>query len=413
MTNHEQNFKNSYNQEQLEKYIAGILLYKPFYKNTFYFHEDDFCFTDWKDVVFGIMSAPDDYKTSELTSYLVGKGTKLSILAALAPQVDEYINSSSKDFISMAQQLRDSMVVKQLNRTFKESKTAEDVIAKANELSSLERLYEVNTVDKAFGEYYDNYQEQVEKIKRGENVFIATGIKEFDAKVHMEPSEFLVCGARTSIGKTMFALWIAYNAVLKGNRVLYINLEMSQTQIMNRIIAMANQQPIADFKFFKANIDHAVKNMEKIGQNFLIQDGSGMKTDMIRKLIMNKNKVDLVVIDYLNLLTNRSATEQQRLAEISNKLKTYAKERNCAIMGLCQLNRDAEKQNREPDLADIKDSSGIEQAADTVFLLHKEDRQKDEVDLFVRKQRNGNRSNIKYNFNFLTTSYRELKNEIL
>lgn len=404
--------KSFIERKEIEKYIVGVLLNKPQFKNAFYFHDKDFSIPEYRNIVFGIVESPEDYSPDKLIAFLLGKGCGVTTLMSLWPSED-YLACPQKEFLAIADRLREDAMLYELEKTVGQAKTYDEIISKANELSALKKIYEVNTLNKAFSKYYDDYVEKQEKVMKGESVFVNTGMKYFDMGVHMEPCEFIVLGARTSIGKTMFALWLAYKAALNKHRVLYINLEMSQNQLMNRILAIVNHTEIADYRFFKADINQGIDRLEKIGENFLIEDGAGMKTDTIRKLIMSKNKIDLVIIDYINLLSDRADTEQRRLTEISNKLKRFAKERECVILGLCQLNREAEKQNREPDLADIKDSSGIEQAADSVVLLHKEDRKLDELKLFIRKQRNGQRWEIPYYFEASTTSYRELQPETL
>lgn len=391
---------------QLEKFLVGVLYQKPWYVKHFSFHDKDFSSAEYRKM-YQVIAENENLTTGELIPVLLGSGVSAITLGSFAANAESHVLCPPKEYVQMAEIVRENMLKSELERRIKSSGKVMDAIEYANELNALRSNYEVQTFGEVFSEYYDSYLEDQEKIRSGVSTFVKTGMSQFDIKVHMEPSELVILAARTSIGKTMFALWCAVQAALRGQKVAFINLEMSKKQIMNRILAILNAKPIIDFKFCRADINDSVMALDKLKNNLLLVNTGGIKSTYVRKLLMSKGLIDLVILDYINLLTDRADSLQVKLGDISNNLKTYAKERNCVIMALCQLNRESEKQNREPDLADIKDSSGIEQAADTVIMLHKDDRKTDDVKLLVRKQRNGQRSEIDYAFDSTQTKYRE------
>lgn len=391
---------------QLEQFIIGVLYQKPWYIKHFIFHDKDFSNPEYRQI-YHIIAENETLQTRELVPIMLSQGISAITLGRLTEDAEEHIFCAPKEYVQIAENIREAMLKAELERRIKSSGKVMDAIEYANELNTLRSNYEVQTFGEVFNEYFDTYLEDQEKIKNGQTTFVKTGMAQFDAKVHMEPSELVILAARTSIGKTMFALWCAIQAALRGQKVAFINLEMSKKQIMNRILAILNARPILDFKYCTADISDSVMALDMLKSNLILVNTGGIKSTYVRKLLMSKAQIDLVVLDYINLLTDKADSLQIKLGDISNNLKTYAKEKNCVIMALCQLNRESEKQNREPDLVDIKDSSGIEQAADTVIMLHKEDRKTDDVKLLIRKQRNGSRNEIDYVFDLLQTKYRE------
>lgn len=391
----------------IEEILTYTLYLKPWYQESFFFHERDFSNPSLWQIVSLILAAPKD--KADL-NYLIQNGVELKLLLELnsRPWVDDMALLGPLAFQALANQLRDMMVKQELDNRMKMATTSAEVLEYAKELSSLKSAYEVNSLQKVTSEFYDDYLLRQDKKKLGESTFVDTLVHKYDEHVHMERGDLLVLGARTSIGKTMFSLWIALQAARRGHRVLYVNLEMGRTQIMNRILGMISRKPISDYKYLHANIDEAMTRIDPFLKNFYIESGSSLTTDEVRSFVMSRNQLDFVVIDYINVLGDKGDFEHQRLGGIANRLKQIALAGNCAVLCLAQLNRESEKLARAPELYDIRDSDVVANAADTVILLSKEDRKSQQILLNVPKSRNGLLpTDIVYSFDFKTSQYRE------
>lgn len=397
-----------FDRRTVEEIITYTLYLKPWYRESFFFHDRDFSSPELWKIVSLILSAPQN--KADL-NYLIENGVELRTLLDLNTRqwADDMAILSTVAFGALANQLRDMMVKQELDNRMKMAKTSVEVLEYAKELSSLKSAYEVNSLQKVTSEFYDDYVNRQDKKKLGESTFVDTMVRKYDEHVHMERGDLLVLGARTSIGKTMFSLWIALQAARRGHKVLYVNLEMGRTQIMNRILGMISRKPISDYKYLHANIDEAMMRIDPYLKNFYIESGSSLTTDEIRSFVMSRNQLDFVVIDYINILGDKGEFEHQRLGGIANKLKQIALAGNCAVLCLAQLNRESEKLARAPELYDIRDSDVVANAADTVILLSKQDRKSQQILLNVPKSRNGLLpTDIAYDFDFRTSQYKEI-----
>lgn len=228
-----------------------------------------------------------------------------------------------------------------------------------------------------------------------------------------QPTDFIILAARPSVGKTAFALNLALNAASstqKQTGVGFFSLEMSGSQLIQRLIAAHGDIDLS--KISKGDLDdrefdNVASVTEDIGNLPLYIDDTAALTTMefksrARRMVRNHN-VGLIIIDYLQLMkgdgdfkTNR----EQEISTISRTLKQVAKELKVPIIALSQLSRASEKEGREPQLSDLRESGAIEQDADIVMFLTRPSYQQDEKDLnpdimhdvtaFVRKHRNGN-----------------------
>lgn len=395
-----------FNITEAERLVAGVLFHKPWYVKYFSFHSQDFSSWEYRKI-YEIAAENEGYEVSEMAAACIS--AKVSILTVMSFYTDPeiFITWPPADFVAMCESLRDKMLGRELKKKIEEGLTISNAIEYANELASLRSSYDLESFSKMLASYYDTYLEKQEKIRKGTPYFINTGMTMFDNNVHIERGEMVILGARTSIGKTMFALWIAVSAAKRGQKVIFVNLEMSKEQVMNRIMAMLTGEAISDYKYCNVDIDSVIPKVENVMRNLEILTAGNVKSTHIRKVLMSRPGVDLLVVDYINLFTDKADSVQIKLSNIANNLKSYSIEKKCAILALCQLNRDSEKEKREPELSDIKDSSGIEQAADTVILLHKPDRESSEMTAFIRKQRNGMRGRVDYIFDDNRTMYIE------
>ena len=215
------------------------------------------------------------------------------------------------------------------------------------------------------------------------------------------------------MGKSAFALNIATNAAVQAKvPVVIFNLEMSKSQLVNRILCSEAMVDSNKIRTGKIEEDDWVKLATALGPlseaPIYIDDTPGITVTEIRakcrKLKLEKN-IGLIVIDYLQLLKskNKFGNREQEVADISRRLKLLTKKLDIPIVALCQLNRETEKR-KTPILADLRESGSLEQDADNVIFLYIADDEKNKskiinIDVIVAKQRNGPTGTVRIEFN--------------
>ncbi len=236
---------------------------------------------------------------------------------------------------------------------------------------------------------------------------IPTGFYQLDFKLlGLHPSEFVLIAARPSMGKTAFALNIAeYVAVNQKMPVLIFSLEMDYGQLFDRLLAMESKVNSQNIRSGRLTDDEWIRvgeGADTIGSSPIFIDDTSNTINSIktnaRKLKLEKN-IQLIIIDYLQFIATegRSEGRQLEVAEISRSLKSLAKELKVPVIALSQLSRDVEKRNsHKPILSDLRDSGSIEQDADVVMFIHREeyyDKDREEnkniATISIAKQRNG------------------------
>lgn len=232
----------------------------------------------------------------------------------------------------------------------------------------------------------------------------------------LQPSTLVVVGARPAVGKTSFALSMATHAAMRANKpVLIFSLEMSQIEISQRMLC--SEARVDGTRIRKGNltdqdwtgITNAITKLS--GAPIWIDDNAAVTMMEIRgkarRLRSQVGSLGMVVVDYLQLMTGRSAAEnrQVEVAEISRGLKTLARELNCPVLALSQLSRNLEqRQDKRPMLADLRESGSIEQDADIVMFLYRDEvhnpetTEKGVAEVIVAKHRNGPTGKTKLSF---------------
>lgn len=221
---------------------------------------------------------------------------------------------------------------------------------------------------------------------------ITTGFIDVDKKTAgLHPAELILIAGRPGMGKSSFALNIAQNAAITGHKnVAVFSLEMPGIQIANRMLsseAKINSERIKKGDLRDEDWGKLASATEVLSScGIYIDDTSSITATEIgarcRKLMLEKG-LDLVVIDYLQLMsaTGKSGgNRSQEVAEISRALKVMANDLNIPVIALSQLSRSSDKEKREPILSDLRDSGAIEQDADIVIFLHREGYYKPEVE---------------------------------
>ena len=244
---------------------------------------------------------------------------------------------------------------------------------------------------------------------------VPTGFSELDYKTAgLHGSDLVLVAARPAMGKTAFALNIATHAAVRAKvPVAIFSLEMSKEQLVNRILCSESMVDSNKVRTGKLEEDDWGKLAASIGplseSEIYIDDTPGITVAKIRercrKLKLEKN-IGLVVIDYLQLVqgssSRRIGSREQEISEISRSLKILAKELNIPVVALSQLSRAAEKRDdKRPMLSDLRESGAIEQDADIVLFLYRDDyynpetEDKNIAEIIISKHRGGSTGTIK------------------
>ena len=210
---------------------------------------------------------------------------------------------------------------------------------------------------------------------------IPTGIKELDETITgLNKTDFILLGARPGMGKTSFALNIARHAAVKAGRtVAFFSLEMGKEQLCSRLLSTEALVGGTKMRTGKLENDEWVRLVEAgdilSRANIYLDDTPSITVPEMKAKLRRLRTVDLVIIDYLQLMTGASRRNDgnrvQEISEITRSLKIMAKELNIPVLTLSQLARDSEKRtNHRPVLSDLRDSGSIEQDADIVLFLY-------------------------------------------
>ncbi|MBR0410565.1 MAG: replicative DNA helicase [Eubacterium sp.] len=243
---------------------------------------------------------------------------------------------------------------------------------------------------------------------KGRVTGIATGFIELDYLLTgLHPAELILVAARPAMGKTAFVLNIAQHAAFKDDHtVAMFSLEMSKEQLVTRLMAseaMVDSQQIRTGDLRDSDWEKLLEGAALIGNSRLIIDDTATTLSEIRSKCRRYKQVhdiDMVVIDYLQLMSGsagrRNESRQQEISEISRALKVLARELNIPIIALSQLSRAVEaRQDHRPMLSDLRESGAIEQDADVVMFLYRDEyynpdtEKKNLAEVIVAKQRNG------------------------
>lgn len=211
---------------------------------------------------------------------------------------------------------------------------------------------------------------------------VPTGIKELDETITgLNRSDFILLGARPGMGKTSFALNIARHAAVKANkRVAFFSLEMSKEQLVSRLLsteAMVGGTKLRTGKLSDDEWIHIIEAGDILSKTQMyFDDNPSITVPEMKAKLRRLKDVDLVVVDYLQLMNSSSRIDNrvQEISQITRNMKIMAKELNVPVLTLSQLARDSEKRtNHRPVLSDLRDSGSIEQDADIVMFLYREE----------------------------------------
>ena len=275
--------------------------------------------------------------------------------------------------------------------------------------------------------------ERVEKLheKKGLLRGLATGFTELDNLLSgLQKSDFIIIGARPSLGKTSLVLDIARNVALKEDIPVGIfSLEMSREQVVDRLIAAQSNVPLWKLRTGRISDDTEFQMIQKTldilsKAPIFIDDTPSpnilQMRSMARRLQVERG-LGLIIVDYLQLITPRHSSNQinmvQQVTEISRGLKGLARELNIPLIALSQLSRSVDKRdNRVPQLSDLRESGSIEQDADVVLFIYRKDRddpntspeEQGIAEIKIAKHRNGPLGTVKLRFDSEVVSFKNI-----
>ena len=296
------------------------------------------------------------------------------------------------------------------NRCYSESGEADDILEEAEK-----KVFEI-TNSRSTSDFVPIRQiirNAVEKIgiaakTDGAVTGVATGFTDLDYKTAgLQPSDLVLIAARPSMGKTAFALNIAEHVCLRNKKgVAFFSLEMSKEQIATRLLSLeshVDSKIIRNGNVSAKDWEGIIEGASIIGESKLIIDDTpgitvGELRSKCRKYKAENEDLSLVIIDYLQLMsgTGRSESRVQEISDISRSLKALARELNIPVIALSQLSRAVEKrEDHKPMLSDLRESGAIEQDADVVMFLYRDEvynpdtEKKNIAEVIIAKQRNG------------------------
>ena len=293
-----------------------------------------------------------------------------------------------------------------------------------------------------------DYAEKAYK-KSDEVVGLKTGLSDFDKKIGgLHKSDLIIIAGRPSMGKTAFATNIASNICNKKinnkkTNVLFFSLEMSSEQLATRVLSEISQissEGIRTGNLSKTDFEKIIKASEKLKElSLFIDDSPALTISSIRtrsRRLKRKHELDLIIIDYLQLISGESKNlndnRVKEISDITRGLKAIAKELNIPVIALSQLSRKVEeREEKRPQLADLRESGSIEQDADLVVFLYREEyylarteppegtekhvmwtskmeKVHNIAEAIVAKHRHGPISRVKLHFNSTNTKFSDL-----
>ena len=297
------------------------------------------------------------------------------------------------------------------NQCYAGKEKTEDILAdtekKIFELVKNKGGKEYTPIDKVVLEALDRISAAAKT--KGAVTGVPTGFKDLDTYLSgLQPSDFILVAARPSMGKTAFVLNVAENVAIKQQiTTVVFSLEMSNVQLVNRMLSL--ESTVDADKIRKGHLDSndwgkLIEGADSIAKSkLIIDDTPGISIAELRSKCRKykmENNLGLIIIDYLQLMSGsgsgRSEGRQQEVSDISRALKALARELNVPVVTLSQLSRAVEQRpDHRPMLSDLRESGAIEQDADVVMFLYRDDyynkdtEQKGIAEIIIAKQRNG------------------------
>ncbi|MEI6079437.1 MAG: replicative DNA helicase [bacterium] len=295
------------------------------------------------------------------------------------------------------------------------------------------KIYSVKG-ERSMGQYFavkdvtKEYFKKIEELyQKGEKVIgVSTGYKDIDELTGgFKPGQLIIIAARPSMGKTALAMNFARNSAIRHNNAIAVfSLEMSKEEVLGRLIGSEARIDITRLTSGRIEENEWGKLTDaasRLSETMIyIDDTSALTPGEIRsrcrRIKAQHGKLDMVIIDYLQLMrgstNSKSQNREQEIADISRTLKALAKEMEVPVIALSQLNREVDKRtDKRPFLSDLRESGAIEQDADMIIFLyrdevyHKETEWKGVAEIIISKNRSGPQGNIKLTWLSRYTSF--------
>lgn len=257
---------------------------------------------------------------------------------------------------------------------------------------------------------------------------VSTGLRDLDERVQVSNSDLIIIGARPAMGKTSFAINMGTNIAKKTKKPIAVfSLEMSKDQIGKRIISSETGTGLYNIKAKKIeNLDGYVKELMNVAEYPIYIDDSGSIDPVqikarTRKLKSKIKDLGAVVIDYLQLMdSDKNEDIRKQLARYTRQLKIMARELDIPVFVLSQLSRSLEqRQNKRPQLSDLKESGSIEADADIVMFVYRDEYYNPESadrrigEIIVAKNRSGSTGTVRLYFDANTTTFKNLEGDYI
>ncbi|PMC81983.1 replicative DNA helicase [Anaerococcus hydrogenalis] len=381
-----------------------------------------------KDIKIDEVSLISKLKSENILTEVGGEEfiVEITLSSFYTPNMDQYCeNVKEKALLRALITACDDIV----GKSYEQKKDAKEVIEMAES-----RIFEISqkNLDNGLVRVSETMDETIKQLEllslnEGKITGVTTGISSVDDKLSgLQSSQLILLAARPAMGKTALGLTMAWNAANTGKSVAFFSLEMSTYQLNQRLISMVSMIDLE--KIITGNLEadewiEIINAITKIKEKEIyVDETAGITLSELRskcKRLKAEEGLDLIVIDYLQLMTGegRFDNRQQEIAQISRGLKSLSKEINCPVLSLAQLSREADKRSdHKPILSDLRESGAIEQDADVVMLLYREDYY-DEDDnpnvakVILAKHRNGPTGLMELFFHKQCTTFRDLSHE--
>lgn len=403
--------------EELEK---AMLYYLIFEQEDYLLDESDFVGERNKKIIKAINELKAEKQ--EISMFAVKAKIKANGKQVLdyITSLSEYIRTSNVEsvYTQLMELSKKRKLLALMQEKIMDISDCENVDILAQEIvKEVNNIEKINEKEKSFLEQVVETMEQIEKNTLERTDYsLYTGIQDLDQKTcGLHKQELTIIGARPGVGKTTLALQIAEHIAEKGIETAIISLEMSDTQIIQKMIAKRtkiNSYKMRMGTMEQADIDAmaiAGTEISELPIHLITKARTLQHIENIARKLKNRSNLGLLVIDYIQLIKNkgRFGNREQEVADITRTLKLLSLELDIPIIGLCQLSRNATRQ--EPTLADLRESGAIEQDADNVLFLHQEKEEEGtfvDITLKIAKQRAGEIGKIYLKFNKNNSEFR-------
>lgn len=405
--------------EELEKAMLYYLIYE---QEDYVLDETDFAFEKNKKIIKAINELKAEKKEISIISLQSKISANNKQVIEYLTSLSEYVYATTADYIynQVIELSKKRKLMELLQKSITELMEAENIdIFMQDKIKQINKIAEINEKEQTFVEQVVETSTEIEKnTLQKPDYTLYTGITDLDKMIcGLHKQELTIIGARPGVGKTTLALQIAEHIAERGTETAIISLEMSDTQVIQKLIS--RRARINSYKMRMGTLE--TKELEQIGVvsaeiaelpiHLITKARTIQHIENIARKLKNKNNLGLMIIDYIQLIKNKGKfnSREQEVADITRTLKLLSLELNIPIIGLCQLNRNAARQ--EPTLADLRESGAIEQDADNILFLYQEAESTEtvvDITLKLAKQRAGETGKISLKFNKANSEFREV-----